>query len=220
MKRLNFSISAKAETYILEKMVRWLPKWVTPDLLTALAFLAAVVGFFCYLKSYNNFYFLWGVNICLIVHWFADSLDGKLARFRKDERPNYGFYVDHILDSVSAVLFLGGLNSSSLTITAAWDWVIVLILLCMTHVFLKSKATGTFEFSIGIVGPTEARILLFALNCFIFFAGNPHVNIFIPMTLVDLIGWITSFGLAIILTQQIVATAFKLNKQDRLKKVR
>ena len=38
------------------------------------------------------------VVLLLAVNWFGDSLDGTLARVRHQERPRYGFYVDHVLD--------------------------------------------------------------------------------------------------------------------------
>ena len=35
-------------------------------------------------------------------------MDGSLARYRKIERPRYGFFVDHTLDAVAQlIIFLG-----------------------------------------------------------------------------------------------------------------
>ena len=52
---------------------------------------------------------LWGVVVLLVVNWFGDSLDGTLARVRHQERPRYGFYVDHVLDAVGILFLIGGL---------------------------------------------------------------------------------------------------------------
>lgn len=46
------------------------------------------------------------------MNWLGDSLDGTLARFRKRERPRYGFYVDHITDTIAAFFLMGGLAFS------------------------------------------------------------------------------------------------------------
>ena len=46
------------------------------------------------------------------VNWFGDSLDGTVARVRNQQRPMYGFYVDHVIDIVGAVFLLGGLALS------------------------------------------------------------------------------------------------------------
>ncbi len=48
----------------------------------------------------------------LIVNWFGDSLDGTVARFRKIERPRYGFFIDHTTDLFSEVFFALGLGLS------------------------------------------------------------------------------------------------------------
>ena len=34
----------------------------------------------------------------LALNWFGDSLDGTVARVRRQQRPRYGFYVDHVVD--------------------------------------------------------------------------------------------------------------------------
>ena len=47
--------------------------------------------------------------VMLAVNWFGDSLDGTLARVRQQERPRYGFYVDHVLDAVGILFLFGGL---------------------------------------------------------------------------------------------------------------
>ena len=129
MKRLNLATTAKIESDILDFLVKLLPSWVTPDLLTIAAFLSSLIGGTLYLFVTENPYLLLFINLCLLIHWFADSLDGRLARYRKDTRPNYGYYIDHILDSAAAAFFIGGITISELTITAAWIWVLSLMFL-------------------------------------------------------------------------------------------
>ena len=60
--------------------------------------LAAGVLYSC--SSFNPL-LLHAVNLCLALNWVGDSLDGTLARYRNRQRPRYGFYVDHILDTFS-----------------------------------------------------------------------------------------------------------------------
>ena len=214
-----------------------LPDWVTPDQLTLLAFLSAVGGFCFYIFAFQNLNLLWFVNICLVVHWFADGLDGNLARYRNRQRPNYGYYIDHALDTATAVLFLGGLEASALTSSSAWGWVLAFMLLSMVHVFLKTKVTGEFHFSIQKVGPTEARLLLIFVNTIIIFIGNPqfifsnftkllpatienqiYLNggyAVVPLTLFDILGWIAVGALMWTLIPEIIKTAVMLDKRDR-----
>lgn len=221
MKRISFAFTSKLEAKILDWLVKRLPLWVTPDFLTLLALGSAFAGGVFYILAGNSLNYLWGVSICLAAHWFGDSLDGRVARYRKIQRPNYGYYVDHILDSGSAALFLGGLTASlTLTDTTAWVWVLALMFLSMTHVFLKTKVFGTFEMSLQQVGPTEARIGLILVNSVVFFLGNPRYAVMgIPATLFDFIGWLGVIAFLIILIPEIIKTAIKLDKKDRGTKI-
>jgi phosphatidylglycerophosphate synthase len=55
---------------------------------------------------------LWLVNIGLLVNWFGDSLDGKIARQQAIERPRYGFFLDQSVDVIGQFLFAMGLSLS------------------------------------------------------------------------------------------------------------
>lgn len=219
MKRISFAITAKIEAKILDYLVTKLPSWATPDLLTLAALFSAAVGGASYTLAQRNPNFLLIVNLCLILHWLTDSLDGRVARYRKQSRPNYGFYVDHVLDSLSAALFLGGLTTSPLTQTAAWIWVLALMLLSMIHMFLKAKVFNVFEMSIQLAGPTEARLGLMGFNFLILFFGNPiFMLLSVPVALIDIIGWITVVGFIAVLAPDILRAAAKLDKIDKKKK--
>jgi phosphatidylglycerophosphate synthase len=50
--------------------------------------------------------------VCLGINWFGDSLDGTVARVRNCQRPRYGFYVDHVLDTLGTLFVLAGLGLS------------------------------------------------------------------------------------------------------------
>lgn len=220
MKRISFAFTSKLEAKVLDWLVARMPYWTTPDFFTLIALCSAILGGVFYILAGNSLNWLWGVNICLVVHWFGDSLDGRLARYRKIQRPNYGYYIDHILDSGSASLFLGGLTTSSaLTNTTAWVWVLALMFLSMIQAFLKTKVFGTFELSLQQVGPTEARIGLILINGIVFFSGNPNYTIMgIPATLFDFIGWLGVIAFLIVLIPEIIKTAIRLDKKDRAAK--
>ena len=53
-----------------------------------------------------------GVVVALGLNWFGDSLDGTLARVRRQERPRFGFYVDHVIDIAGVSLLLVGIALS------------------------------------------------------------------------------------------------------------
>ena len=223
MKRVNISLTARIEQAILGKLVLLIPRFVGPDIVTLIGLLAGVgigVSYF-YAVVIKELYI--AAAALYAVHWFGDSLDGKIARERGTPRPRYGHYVDHILDSVSVAIILGGLTASAITSTAAWLWVVTGFLLLMTHAFLKASVTGKFEMSLGPIGPTEARILGAGFSIFLFYSGNPTVLAFIinevtyPFTLLDIVGVIVATVIWLLLVINVLGTAKTLDKEDRKK---
>src|SRR5207245_3463326 len=101
-----------------------------------------------------------GAVVFLGVNWFGDSLDGTLARVRNRQRPRYGFYVDHIVDSFGAIFLIGGLGMSGyMTGTIAMGVIIAYFLLAI-EIYLATYTIGVFRLSFGVWGPTELRIVL------------------------------------------------------------
>jgi phosphatidylglycerophosphate synthase len=195
-----------------------MPKWSSPDFFTLTALVSAILSYFLYLAAGNNLLWLWGVNMCLIVHWLADSMDGEIARFRQDERPRYGFYIDHLFDTFALVLFIKGISSSTLVKTSAWDWLLILMLISMIHIFLKTNVTGMFEATLNLIGPTEARLGLIIANCVVLLKGNFQIFFFgFSMNFFDLLGWLGVGSIMILLISQIGKTIITLNQEDRMK---
>src|SRR6266852_5641160 len=100
------------------------------------------------------------VVVCLAVNWFGDSLDGTLARVRQQQRPRYGFYVDHVVDVFGALFLLGGLGvSGHMSPLIALGLLAAYLMVCV-ETFLATHTLGTFKMSYFKIGPTELRILL------------------------------------------------------------
>src|SRR6202012_1703663 len=102
------------ERRALEWMAHRAPRWVSSDQLTALGLGAQIGAGACYALARYNRWWLLVVIICLALNWLGDSLDGTLARVRAQQRPRYGFYVDHMVDVLGAVALMGGLALSGL----------------------------------------------------------------------------------------------------------
>ncbi len=220
MKRLNLSATAAFESKTLNFLIKFLPLWIQPDHLTLIALASALISgiFYVYAGTFPVLLLL--INIMLVIHWFADSLDGRLARVRNESRPRYGYYIDHIFDSVSAAFFLGGITSSDLTLTTSWNWILVMMFLCMIHVFLKTKVYSIFELSIQNLGPTEARLGLIFVNFLVFISGNPRFHYLIDFTFLDLLGGIILIGFIIVLVPEILNTCLKLSREDVNKRLK
>ena len=188
-------LTADAERRLLVAIAERLPRWVTPDLLTGLGALGmAGAGLFYRLVPFSPIALL-AVNLSLLVNWFGDSLDGTLARVRQCQRPRYGFYVDHLVDGVGAVLLVAGLAGSGLAAPAlAWA-ALLAYLLMQLHIALKAHATGVFQIAFGGIGGTELRLLLGAINVVLFIqpglgfaAGARPLDAVLALGVVALVG--------------------------------
>ena len=66
-----------------------------------MGFCGALTIFAGYALSLYQIEWLWLAIAGFFINWFGDSLDGSLARWRRIERPNYGYFVDHSVDAVA-----------------------------------------------------------------------------------------------------------------------
>lgn len=162
--RIQTSALTGVEKRVLLWMARRLPAWVTSDRLTVLALVSmAGAGLSYWLASITPLGLVLA-SACLAVNWFGDSLDGTLARVRQQERPRYGYYVDHVLDAAGAVFLFAGLGlSGHMAPWVAAGLLVAYFLLCV-EVYLAAHTVGRFEMSFFKMGPTELRLLLVAGN--------------------------------------------------------
>ena len=153
-----------------------MPSRVHPDHLTLLGFAAMFLAGASYALAAWWPPFLLLVNVWLAVNWFGDSLDGTLARFRNRQRPRYGFYVDHMVDSFGALFLLGGLAFSGAMGSGVAFALLVGFLLLSINTYLATYTLGTFQLSFWKMSPTELRILLAIGNTYAW--ANPTVTLF------------------------------------------
>ena len=146
------------------KLLLWLanrmPSCVNSDHLTALGFLAQIMTGASYALARFDRRWLIVTIAFLALNWFGDSLDGTLARVRNKQRPRYGFYVDHILDSIGSVALMGGLALSGYVSPIIAMGLLLLFLLLSVQSYLATYTLGEFRMSFWSFGPTELRILL------------------------------------------------------------
>jgi archaetidylinositol phosphate synthase len=122
----------------------------------------------CYgLARFNRLWLITSIA-CLALNWLGDSLDGTLARVRQKQRPRYGFYVDHILDSIGSVALMGGLALSGYMNPWVAMGLLVLFLLLSIQSYLATYTLGEFHMSFWSFGPTELRVLLAIGNLALF----------------------------------------------------
>ena len=193
-RRVNRSITAAAEKRALEWMARHAPRWVTSDGLTILGLSAQVGAGFCYALSRHHRYALLVVCICIVLNWVGDSLDGTLARVRRQQRPRYGFYVDHIVDIFGATALMFGLGFSGFVHWQTAVAMLVTFLLLSAESYLATYTLNSFEMSRGLFGPTGIRILLIIGNLALL--RSPYSSMFgHRLLLFDLGGVIAAIGM-------------------------
>jgi phosphatidylglycerophosphate synthase len=158
--RIHGSVLAAVEKRALVWTAERLPRWVNSDHLTVLGALALLFAGMCYAIGRQSPAALVGVVVLLAVNWFGDSLDGTLARVRHQERPRYGFYVDHVLDALGILFVMSGLMLGGFMSLAAAAGFLVAYYLLTIEIALATHALGRFRLSYWKMGPTELRILL------------------------------------------------------------
>ena len=202
--RVNLALTASMEEHALRWMAKRAPNWLSSDQLTLLGFGAQIGAGVCYGLSRHHRYALLLVNLCLMLNWLGDSMDGTLARTRRQQRPRYGFYVDHMVDLFGSVALMFGLSYSGFLHWQTAIAMLVAFLLLSSESYLATYSLSCFQLSQGIFGPTEIRILLIAGNLGLL--RNPYSTLFgHRMLLFDLGGAIAAgcmFVIAIVITMR------------------
>lgn len=169
--RIQENVLARAERRLLNNICARLPAWVTPDKLTSLGLFGGFLIGLGYVLSMYNPAWLWLSVFAYFLHWFGDSLDGSLARFRQIERPRFGYFIDHSVDVIGTLMIIGGLGLSP---NIRFDIAMLALVgyyMMSIHAFLAARVIGELKLSYVAAGPTELRILLIALTIAMYFTG-------------------------------------------------
>jgi archaetidylinositol phosphate synthase len=213
--RLQQSLTAAAEKKALLWMAARTPQWISSDHLTLLGFSAQFLAGAAYALAGWNKHFLWLTTFFIALNWFGDSLDGTVARFRNQQRPRYGFYVDHMADTFGAAFLMGGLALSGFLHWQVAVGMLVGFLILSIESYLTTYTIGKFRMSYALFGPTEIRILLMIGNVVLLYRPYAHL-LGRAFLLFDVGGVIAIGGM---LSMAIVATAVHtvyLYRQERI----
>jgi phosphatidylglycerophosphate synthase len=134
---------------------------------------------------------------------------------RNRQRPRYGFYVDHVIDTFSAFFLMVGLALSGYIHPAIAMGMLVAFLMLSIEVYLASYTLKTFRLSYAKFGPTEIRILLAIGSVALLFW--PVVHIFgRAYLLFDVGGVIAIIGMAGIFIVSAICHTLQLYREERL----
>jgi archaetidylinositol phosphate synthase len=158
--RENRSLLAAAEKRLLIAIAARLPQWLSSDHLTLLGLLSMGAAGLAFARIGTSSWSALPIAIALLANWFGDSLDGTVARVRRQERLRYGFYVDHVIDLAGTAALLTGMAVSGRMSPSIALAVLAAYFLVSAEAYLATHAVAVFRMSFGGIGPTELRILL------------------------------------------------------------
>jgi archaetidylinositol phosphate synthase len=215
--RIQEALTAGWERSLLLWLACRTPTLINSDHLTILGFVAQLLAGAGYALSRWNKYGLIVVVVALGLNWLGDSLDGTLARHRNQQRPRYGFYVDHMVDSIGALALLGGLAFSGLMQAYIAIGLLIMFLLLSIESYLATYTLGEFRLSFWKFGPTELRILL-AVGSIAIFVRGPLAHLAgKQFRLFDIGGAIGIAGMFLMLLAAVIRNTRRLYREEKIR---
>lgn len=160
--RERTNILRKYEQNLIAYLVQRIPSWISSDMLTFIGFSGSILIFLGFiLATYLHPSFLLLGVAGFAISWFGDSLDGRVAYYRKKPRKWYGFALDITADWIGIILMGFGFVIYS---TGTWEMFgfgfVVLYGWEMITTLVRYKITGKYSIDSGLLGPTEVRIVI------------------------------------------------------------
>lgn len=215
--RLHHAITAEREKKLLIWIARRLPGWINSDHLTALGFISLLAAGASYAYASVSDTGLWLVIVCLAVNWFGDSLDGTLARVRDQQRPRYGFYVDHVCDALGTVALVCGMGASGFL---SWPVAAVLLIAYLTlciEVYLATYSVREFRVSFAGFGPTELRVVIAIGNLALLYGFRTGQTPLGRFQIFDIGAVIAVIGISAILLATIAKHTVQLYREETMR---
>lgn len=213
---INTGITAYPEERIKEWVCPRIPKWINSDHLTALGVFAIILVAIGFILGFQDRIYLLLVVVGLFLHWFGDSFDGSLARYRKKTRPNYGYYIDHMVDAIAIIIFALGLGISGFVRIDLALLFAIMYMALMIHVELVTFVQNKFKYSFGLIGPTEIRIMGIFVTIYMFLAPVRYFDIYgHSLTQYDLVFAGMSVAMFVVLVFSILQKGIELDRIDR-----
>jgi phosphatidylglycerophosphate synthase len=215
--RLHHAFTAQSEKKLLIWIAQRLPTWINSDHLTALGFASLVAAGASYWYASISEAGLWLVIACLALNWFGDSLDGTLARVRNQQRPRYGFYIDHICDALGTVALMGGMATSGFL---SWPIAAVVLISYLTlciEVYLATYTVREFRVSFAGFGPTELRVVIAIGNLALLYGFRTGGTPLGRFQIFDIGGVIAVIGICAILFATIAKHTLQLYREETVR---
>jgi len=179
--RFNQSLLGPLERPALAWLAAHMPPWVVPDTLTFFGLGGAMVTSTGFILSNLSLHWLWLSCIGLVMNWIGDSTDGTLARYRRIERPRYGFFVDSSSDLFSHPMTLLSVGISPCAHFGIAALGAVAFLMGFAYTMIGAHTRAKMRITYFGFGPTEIRASLLAGNLLVLAFGVRTVPLGIPL---------------------------------------
>lgn len=211
--RERTSLLWKIEQKLIAYFVSRVPSWISSDMLTGIGLFGGVIIFVSFfLAAFVNKYLLLINIVGFMIHWFGDSLDGRIAYYRKKPRKWYGFSLDITTDWLGTILMGMGYMVYA---EGAWKFLgfgfVVMYGWEILTALLRYKISGKYSIDSGVLGPTEVRVVLstiFSLEVFV-----PH-----SIYYTGIVACTVLFISNIVETKKVLKMGDELDKQENAAK--
>ena len=210
--RIQQNVLARSERRLLTWLCGKLPAWVMPDHLTSLALFGAVLIFAGYAAGGSDPRWLLVAIAGYFIHWFGDSLDGSLARFRDIERPRFGYFVDHSADALGTMMIVLGIGLSPYVRVDVALLALAGYYLLSIHAFLAARVVGELKLSYVAAGPTELRLILIAMTLAMLGVGEPR-PVYGPFSAFDIAMGLAGLAMIAIFVVQTIIVARRILRE-------
>lgn len=215
VERVNSTLTGAVERRVLAWLCRRMPRRVTSDMLTFTGVAGAGIACLGYALSPSDPLWLWLAILGLAINWFGDSLDGSLARYHKAERPRYGFFIDHVTDTLNIAFIVIGIGLTSFVRLESGLFVLAAYYVLMVTTMATCVVTGVFRISFKGVGPTEMRLVVLAGTVAALFHTPPAFTLFtLRVTSYDLVMWAAAAVMMVTGVEHVVRIARSLAIED------
>ena len=179
--RFNQSVLGPLERPALAWLAAHMPAWIVPDHLTFFGLFGAMVTSTGFILSNVSLHWLWLSCAGLVMNWIGDSTDGTLARYRRIERPRYGFFVDSSSDLFSHPMTLISVGISPCAHFAIGCLGAVAFLMGFAYTMIGAHTRAQMRITYFGFGPTEIRASLLFGNLMVLAFGIQYVPLWFAL---------------------------------------
>ncbi len=159
MKKIENSPFDPFVKWFFPQLLPYVPAWLSANGITIIGMVASALACLSlYLTRWSPWMCLLGA-VFVFVHWFADTLDGVVARARRPTQ--LGFYLDHFGDALSVALIGMGIFMIEGAHFVIGLVIVIFYLLLIISGLIRAELTRVME--LPVFGPTELHLLVIAL---------------------------------------------------------